>query len=222
MFDMPTLKQMLRIAVPSTLQQSIISFGTLFLQALINSYGSSVVAGYTAAIKIDGFASTPLMSIGNAMSIYAAQNIGANNPERIKKGYRAAWYMVFTIFVLTVLVSLVFGRQLIGMFIDGTPDDLMMWAGLNYLVWISFCSILRGGMLTTNGVLRGAKDIKVFTASTLSNFFIRVIFSYLLAPYIGVSAVWIALPIGLSTGLLISLIRYFTGGWKKKAFAQFE
>lgn len=125
-------------------------------------------------------------------------------------------------FVLTVLVSLVFGRQLIGMFIDGTPDDLMMWAGLNYLVWISFCSILRGGMLTTNGVLRGAKDIKVFTASTLSNFFIRVIFSYLLAPYIGVSAVWIALPIGLSTGLLISLIRYFTGGWKKKAFAQFE
>lgn len=94
LFDFSAVKRIAHVGVPSMIQQSIVSLSMLFMQGLVNSYGSVFIAGYTAATKIDSLAMLPNMNFSNAMSSYTAQNIGAGKPERVKEGYKASICMV--------------------------------------------------------------------------------------------------------------------------------
>ena len=213
-YDWRMLGRMGRIAGPSILQQSIVSLGILFVQALVNRFGSVVVAGYTAATKIDAIAMAPLLNISNATSTFTAQNVGAGKPERVRHGYLAALGMMAAIAVVVTGVLYLFGAQFVGLFVDAGVSQGVIDVGVQYLRVVSVFYVVMGLMFTTNGLLRGSGDMGLFMTSTLSNFTTRVTAAYALAGILGPSAIWWAIPMGWTVGSTISVSRFLSGRWK--------
>lgn len=211
LFDFSMLKKISKIAIPSILQQSIVSIGNLFVQSLVNSYGSVVIAGYTSASKIDSICILPLTSLSNAISTFTAQNIGGRKSNRVKKGYKAALIMIVIFSTFAAIILFIFGNNLVGIFIDSNANKDVMLIGHEYLKIVSMFYFLMGLMVTTNGVLRGAGDLKIFLISSLANLSTRVICAYILANFIGQSAIWWAVPIGWAIASAISVVRYRSG-----------
>lgn len=216
-YNVHMLVTMLKIAIPSTLQQSIVSIGMLLVQSVVNSFGSSVLAGYSSAIRVENLCIVPMICIGNALSTFTAQNLGADQKDRIQKGYRSSLLMVTAAaLLLFVLVTLLY-EPMISLFIDRTSSALAYETGASYLGFIRFFFIFIGLKMATDGVLRGAGDVVPFTLANLVNLSIRVLASYLLAPVVGVQAIWYAIPMGWIANFAISGLRYLSGRWKDKA-----
>ena len=116
-FEMSSAERIAKVGVPSMLQQSIVSISMMLMQGLVNSYGKVFVAGYTAATKIDTLAMMPNMNFSNAMSSYAAQNIGARKMDRVKQGYKASMFMVVVFSLIITSIIFLFGPQLLGLFL---------------------------------------------------------------------------------------------------------
>ncbi len=220
LYDVHMLTRMLRIAVPSMIQQSIVSMGMLFVQALVNSFGSTVVAGYTAATKIDSIAMMPMLNISNAVSSFTAQNIGGGKPERVRKGYRAALVMTAVIALVITGCLYLFGANFMSLFVDANLSQGVIDVGVEYLRVVSVFYILMGGMFSTNGLLRGSGDVKAFMTSTLCNFVCRVSCAYAFASLLGASSIWWSIPMGWGVGLTISFIRYRSGKWANKSLVR--
>lgn len=216
LFDFVMLKKISKVALPSILQQSIVSIGNLFVQSLVNSYGSIVIAGYTSASKIDSICILPLTSLSNAMSTFTAQNIGGKKSERVKKGYKAALSMIAVFCIFAAIILFIFGNSLVGIFVDSSSNQNVISVGHEYLKIVSIFYFLMGLMVTTNGVLRGAGDLKIFLISSLANLSTRVICAYALASFIGRSAIWWAVPLGWIIASAISVVRYRSGKWREK------
>lgn len=215
-FDSSILKKISLIAVPTMIQQSIVSLGLVFMQSLVNSFGSNVVSGYTAASKIDSIAIMPIVNIGNALSTFTAQNIGASKSERVEEGYKAT-LMIEVIFSLIITSLLfIFGAQFIGLFVDASANTYIILIGVEYLRVVSLAYVLKGISGAACGVLKGAGDMKFFMLATLSNFGLRVISAYALSPIINEKAIWYSIPIGWAIELIISLYRYHSKKWKSK------
>lgn len=216
-FDFIILKKILKIAVPSILQQSIVSVGNLFVQKLVNSYGWETIAGYTAATKIDSIIIMPMANLSTAVSTFTAQNIGAKEFERVKKGYKSSLIMIGTFCGAVALIVYLFGENFINMFISSNYNQKVINVGTEYLRIVSLSYFLMGLMVITNGILRGAGDVKIFILSSLTNLSLRIIFAYTLALVIGQEAIWIGIPIGWLFASIISTIRYSSGKWKYKS-----
>lgn len=217
-YDVIVLKKMCYVAVPSIIQQAIVSIGQLAVQGLVNSFGAVGMAGYTAATKIDMIAIMPMVNVGNAVSTFTAQNIGAKKPERVKQGFHAGIMMNFCIaFSITAFLFL-FGDVFIGAFVDSTQNQDVIKVGVDYLRVVSLFYFLMGFMNLCNGVLRGSSDMKIFMISTLCNFGTRVMFAYGLAgTSLGMKAIWWSIPAGWVVGIAVSWSRYLSGKWKEKA-----
>ena len=215
-FDIKILKNIFKIAVPSILQQSIVSIGNLFVQSLVNSYGAVVIAGYAAATKIDSITILPMSSMSNAVSTFTGQNIGAHKSERIKDGYKAALIMIGIFCAFAAITLFLTGHNLVGLFVDSTSNGGVINIGTQYLKIVSLFYFFMGLMVITNGILRGSGDMKVFLASTFANLSTRVICAYGLAFFIGQSAIWWAVPLGWLSASSISVFRYRSGKWKHK------
>jgi len=220
LFDIKMLGNMVKVAIPSMLQQSIVSIGMLLVQSVVNGFGSSVLAGYTAGTRIESICIVPMIASGNAVSTFTAQNLGAGAPERIRKGYRAAVRMVFSFAVVICLVLTIFHRAIIGAFLEEGSGQAAVGTGNAYLSFIAFFFVFIGLKAITDGVLRGAGDVLVFTLANLCNLSIRVIVAFAFAPIWGVQAVWIAVPIGWASNFCISFIRYLSGKWSRKQLIQ--
>lgn len=215
-FDVELLVNMVKVAIPTVVQQSIVSVGMLLIQSAVNRFGSTFLAGYTAATKIDGIAIVPMVAVGNAMSTYVAQNMGAKKPERISVGYRICLVMAAGIGLLIAVVLHFTGESFVGLFLDTDASAEAISIGVNYLSTVSMFYFVMGSMNVSNGVLRGAADMGWFLSSSVCNLVTRVALTYALADVTqGMIIMW-ANPVGWSVGLVITLIRYFQGGWKKK------
>lgn len=114
--DMPILKKIIEIGVPTALQQSIVSFSNVIVQSYINTFGANAVAGYTSYVKIDGFLQLPIQSFAMAITTFTGQNIGAHAIDRVKKGLRTTMAMTFGVTTIGVLIIYIFGEQLVGIF----------------------------------------------------------------------------------------------------------
>lgn len=215
-FDGVLLKNMVKVAIPTVVQQSIVSVGMLLIQSAVNQFGSTFLAGYTAATKIDSIAIVPMVAVGNAASTYVAQNMGAKKPERIGQGYRICLMMAAGI-GLTIAVILHFtGNEFVGLFLDSNSSSEAIAIGAQYLSVVSMFYFLMGLMNVSNGVLRGAADMGWFLSCSLCNLAVRVILTYALADATqGMIIMW-ANPAGWVIGLGIAVFRYLQGGWKKK------
>jgi len=216
LYDKDMLARGTKIAIPSIIQQSIVSIGLLLVQSVVNGFGSSVLAGYSAASRIESICIVPMIATGNAVSTFTAQNLGAFKPERVKKGYRAGLYMVIGFAVIICLVLNLFHESIIRAFLEGEAGVLALETGSAYLRFTSCFFALIGFKAATDGVLRGAGDVNVYMIANLVNLAIRVTFANLCAPIFGVQAVWWAVPIGWAVNFLISYIRYKSGKWSRK------
>lgn len=200
------------IAVPSILQQSFISIGNIVIQSVINGFGASVIAGYSAAVKLNNMVITSFTTLGNGISNYTAQNLGANKPHRIKEGFHAGIKMVGLICIPLVLLYLFAGRWLVYIFMDhstGTAID----TGVQFLRVLSPFYFVVSAKLVTDGILRGAGMMKQFMTATFTDLFLRVLLASVLSKFFQTMGIWSAWPIGWCIATAISISFYRSGPW---------
>ncbi len=221
LFDWRLLGAMSKIAVPSIIQQSIVSIGQLGVQALVNRFDERVVAGYSAAIKIDSFLKVAGMSVSNAISSFTAQNIGAGTVNRIRKGRNAAILTMAVYSILAFAVIRLFGAQIVGVFVDSKESAAdVIKVGVEYLNIVGMFYFACGVLLIFNGLLRGSGRVFAFTCATMTDLILRVGSAYLLADAIGPSAIWWSIPIGWCVAMVLAGCFYFFRRVDRKEFEQ--
>lgn len=213
-FDLRELQNMGRVALPSILQQSTVSIGMMLVQSVVNSFGSQMLAGYSAAMRIESICIVPMSAMGNAISSYTAQNIGAGKEDRVKSGYRVSYGIIFAIAAAICLVVQLLARPLISLFLEA-PSAAAFDTGIACVRFMGWFYVLIGLKMISDGVLRGAGDMTMFTVANLVNLGLRVILAVTLAPRFGIQFVWMAVPAGWLINYLISFFEYRTGKWKK-------
>jgi len=158
----------------------------------------------------------PMSALGNAMSSYTAQNLGANLKERVREGYHAALKLVAICSVGLCVFLLLFHEGLILAFVGDNGTALALETGSSFLQFICFFYIFIGMKMSTDGLLRGAADMKMFTIANFANLSFRVLIAVTLAPRFGIAFVWYAVPIGWLVNFIISYAEYRTGKWKNR------
>ncbi len=215
-FDFDMLLRGTKIAIPSIIQQSIVSIGMLLVQSVVNGFGSSVLAGYSAGMRVESICIVPMIATGNAVSTFTAHNLGARQVERVKKGYHAGFIMIAGFAIVICLALQLFHGNIMQAFLKEDSGLKAYQTGNSYLTFIGWFFLLIGIKAITDGVLRGAGDVNMYMAANLINLTIRVLVANLLAPVAGVQAVWWAVPIGWGVNAFISYIWYKTGRWSRK------
>ena len=207
LFDRKLFVQILAIAVPSILQQSVLSVGNLFVQDIVNRYGSAVVAGYSGAIKLNTFAINIFMTLGSCLSSYTAQNIGAGKQERIPMGFRTG----LKLSELTALpfVVLYFGlsQQMMGLFLNA-ESSAAIHAGVMFLRIVSPWYIMIVVKLMTDGIIRGSGAMIYFVIATIPDLILRIGFALMLSPRFGSTGIWMAWPFGWIAATVLTIIFY--------------
>ena len=204
------------IAVPSILQQSFISVGNIIIQSIINSFGAAVMAGYSASIKLNNLVITSFTTLGNGISNFTAQNLGAGKLPRVKEGFNAGLKLVWLLCIPLVAAYLFAGKYLVYIFLD-SPDGLAMSVGVEILRILSPFYFLVSAKLTADGILRGAGMMKKFMAATFTDLILRVVLAKVLSGMLGTVGIWLAWPIGWTVSMIMSIAFYRSGVWNKKS-----
>ena len=215
-FSGKLLKRFALIAVPSTLQQSFISIGNIIIQGTINGFGTDVMAGYSAAVKLNNLVITSFTTLGNGISNFAAQNIGAGKWDRIKAGFSAGLKLVWSLCVPLTALYFLWGRGLMGFFLD-EPTELALDTGVMFLRVLSPFYFVVSAKLVADGILRGAGLMKQFMTATFTDLILRVALAFLLSgTALGATGIWCAWPVGWSVATAMSIRFYQSGIWNKK------
>ena len=213
LFSVPLLKKIAIVAIPSILQQSFISVGNIIIQSVINTFGASVIAGYSASVKLNNLVITSFTTLGNGISNYTAQNVGADKPLRVCQGFRAGLKLVWMLCVpLTVLYFLA-GRYLLYLFLDN-PTGTAMQVGIQFLRILSPFYFVVSAKLVSDGILRGAGQMRPFMIATFTDLILRVVLAKVLSIPFGPLGIWCAWPIGWSISAVMSVYFYEKGPWK--------
>ena len=214
-FSGALLKRFIVIAVPSTLQQSFISIGNITIQSVINGFGTDVMAGYSAAVKLNNLVITSFTTLGNGISNFAAQNIGAGKLDRVKAGFTAGLKLVWLLCAPILALYFLWGRGLMGFFLE-EPTKLALDTGVIFLRILSPFYFVVSAKLVADGILRGAGQMRQFMIATFSDLILRVALAYILsATALGATGIWCAWPIGWVVGTVLSLLFYRTKKWSK-------
>lgn len=219
-FSADLLKQFTIIAVPSILQQSSISVGNIVIQSVINRFGTDVMAGYAAAVKLNNMVTTSFVTMGNGISNYTAQNLGAAKTERIREGFRAGLKIAWTLAIPLVVLYVVFAKSLIGFFLD-EPTQKALESGVDFLHIVSPFYLVVSAKMVADGILRGARRMNQFMLSTFTDLVVRVLLVFVLsATVLGATGIWCAWPIGWAVATVMSVCFYRIGPWCKKRSAR--
>ncbi len=206
LFSAKLLKQIAKIAIPSVLQQSFISVGNIIIQGVINSFGTAVMAGYSSGVKLNNLVVTSFTTLGNGVSNFTAQNIGAAKPERVKSGYWAGTKMVWMLSVPLTLLYFLLGDKLSLLFLE-QPTELALQTSVTYLRILSPFYAVVSAKLVADGVLRGSGRMKQFMASTFTDLLLRVVLAAMLSSTsLGSTGIWVAWPIGWCTATVLSVL----------------
>lgn len=206
-FSWQQLKDVAVVAVPSILQQSFISVGNIVIQGIINGFGSGVMAGYAASVKLNNLVITSLTTIGNGISNFTAQNLGAQKPERVRDGFRAGVKLVWLICIPFAALYLFAGKYFVYIFLD-TPSDAALETGVVFLRILAPFYFLIALKLVSDGVLRGAGMMKKFMITTFTDLILRVVLAYVLSVPFASLGIWMAWPIGWVIATVISVLFY--------------
>ena len=214
-FSWSHFRRFVTIAVPSTLQQSFISVGNIIIQSVINSFGAAVMAGYSAAVKLNNMVITSLTTLGNGISNYTAQNLGASKYDRIKSGFRAGIKLVWALCVPLVALYVFAGQPLVHIFLE-SPTGQAMDTGVAFLRIIAPFYFIVSAKLVSDGVLRGAGLMKKFMIATFTDLVLRVALAEVLSrTALGTTGIWISWPIGWTIAAALSIVFYATVRWEK-------
>ena len=213
LYSKSMLRRIAKIAVPSILQQSFVSVGNIFIQSLVNSFGSAVIAGYSAAVKLNTFTITSFSTLGNALSSFSAQNIGAAKIDRVRKGFRAGTMLAWIIAVPFFVLFFFFGNEMLRIFMEN-PTGGAMKAGMEFLKIVSPFYFIISVKLLADGLLRGSSAMIGFMISTFTDLILRVILAYVFAGIFGSTGIWMSWPVGWSISAIISLL-FYRYTWKQ-------
>ncbi len=206
-FSAEVLKKIALVAIPSVLQQSFISIGNIFIQGLVNSYGSDVIAGYSAAVKLNTFLITGLTTLGNGISGFTAQNLGAGLPGRIREGCRAGIKMALGVTVPFFIGFFFFGKAMMMLFMENAGGQAME-TGILFLRIVSPFYFVISVKLTADGVLRGTESMRYFMIATFTDLVLRVVLAYLFSAWFESAGIWMSWPAGWCVGTILSSVFY--------------
>ena len=214
-FSGELLKRFILIAVPSTLQQSFVSIGNIIIQSVINGFGTDVMAGYSAAVKLNNLVITSFTTLGNGISNFAAQNIGAGKMERVKAGFIAGLKLVWLLCAPILLLYFIWGKGLMGFFLD-EPTELALSTGVIFLRILSPLYFVVSAKLVADGILRGAGMMKQFMMATFTDLILRVVLAFVLSgTVLGSTGIWCAWPVGWCVATAMSIRFYHRGKWNR-------
>ncbi len=205
-FSAALLKKIAVIAIPSILQQSFISAGNIIIQGVINSFGVSVTAGYSAAIKLNNMVTTSLTTLGNGISNYTSQNLGAQKLERVNAGFKAGVKLVWLICIPISTIYLLAGKQLVYIFLD-SPTGQAIDVGSTFLKITAPFYFTVSAKLVSDGILRGMGLMKKFIIATFTDLILRVILAEILSrTTLGIIGIWLAWPVGWTVSMIMSVV----------------
>lgn len=206
-FSFIILVKLLKIAIPSILQQSFISIGNIIIQSVINEFGAGTIAGYSAAVKLNNLVITSFTTLANGISNFTAQNLGAGKSERIRDGFKAGLKMVWIISIPLVLLYFFAGKQLLYLFLDN-PTNTAIHTGIMFLCILSPFYFVVSAKLVADGILRGAGLMSRFMITTFTDLILRIVLAIILSKQFGSTGIWCAWPIGWSISTTLSVIFY--------------
>ncbi len=213
-FSLPIFKKFAMVAIPSILQQSFISVGNIVIQGVINGFGPAVVAGYSAAVKLNNLVITSFTTLANGISNYTAQNLGAKKLERIREGFRAGAKMVWLLSVPLIALYWLGSDALIKLFVEN-PSRTALDTGRAFLRILSPFYLIISIKLVADGVLRGSSMMKQFMVSTFTDLTLRVALAFVLSAAMGATGIWCAWPVGWSIAAVLSILFYRRGAWEQ-------
>ncbi|MBO4835960.1 MAG: MATE family efflux transporter [Lachnospiraceae bacterium] len=223
-FHKESAKIALKMALPTTLQQCIMSFGSLALQRLVNTFDLTtpgLLPGYTAGQRLETFLMIPAFCINSTMATYTGQNVGAGKLERIKSGRTAARIICISIQVFVGLIAFFLREPLIHLFgVSGQSEAY----GIEYLVTMIPCVLIFALNMSTIGTLQGSGDVMFTTFASISGFILRVVLAYVLGLFtpLGYRMIWLNLPMGWIYSTIICAIRFYSGKWKTKGIVRHQ
>ena len=213
-FSFSMLKSISLMAIPGILQQSFISVGNIFIQRVVNGFGPDVIAGYSAAIKLNNLLIVSLTTLGSGISSFTAQNAGAKKFDRVKSVYKTSILMMWTILIPFVALYILFREQLISLFIN-QPTAQAIQTGSEFILIVIPFQFVVSVKLTFDCIFRGLGLMKYFMISTFSDLIIRVVMSYILAAWLGSAlGIWLSWPVGWFIGAVIAVLLYVFGKWQ--------
>lgn len=205
LFDFDILKKIAVIAIPSILQQSFISVGNILIQSVINGFGPSVMAGYSAAVKLNNMVITSFTTIGNGISNFSAQNLGAHKYGRISEGFRAGLKMVWCLCIPFCVIYIFGGKYLLLLFMEQDAAAALM-TGRQFLWILSPFYFVVSAKLVADGILRGVSAMRQFMAGTFTDLILRVVLAFALSDLTGSAlGIWCAWPIGWTIAMVLSI-----------------
>lgn len=189
------LKNILRYSFLTSIQQSVMNFGILMIQSLVNSFGSVTMAAFAASVKIDTLSYTPSQEFGNAYSIFISQNLGANKKDRVKKGTKEAFVLTSFVAIILSIVIYTFSSNLMELFVNKDEIEVIK-IGVEYLhiEGAFYCGIAL--LFALYGYYRGIGRPEYSIVLTVISLGLRVLLAYCLSPYWGRKAIWWAIVIG--------------------------
>ncbi|MDP2790427.1 MAG: MATE family efflux transporter [Rectinemataceae bacterium] len=216
-WDKAIFAQILRIGLPTGLQQTLVSLGMMLLTRIVNGFGPLAMAAYTAAVRIDSIASMPAMNLSQAVTTFTGQNMGAGKTDRVRRGHLSAIAVSTAISLVMTLCVALFGRQLMSIF---TVDPEVVAIGSQYLLIVGLFYAVFGIMFINNGVMRGAGDVFIPMISTiLALWVVRVPAALLFTRVFGMgtNGIWWSIPAGWMVGFIFTSLYYRSGKWKTKS-----
>ena len=215
-FSVLILKKFLGVAVPSVLQQSFISIGNIIIQGVINGFGAGVIAGYSASVKLNNLVITSFTTLGNGISNYTAQNIGAEKLARVKEGFRAGIKLVWLLSIPLFFAYFFAGKWLLYLFMED-PSALALQTGIAFLRILSPFYFVISAKLVADGILRGSNMMNKFMNATFTDLILRVGLAIILSrTALDSVGIWSAWPIGWTVAAILSIMFYRSGKWNQQ------
>lgn len=189
------LRRIVSVSFLTSFQQSIMNFGILMVQSLVNSFGIATMAAFAAGVKIDSFAYSPAQDFANGFSTFVAQNTGANKPERVRHGFRTALILSMTFCAIVSVLVFIFARPLLTLFIDPTETEALK-IGVQYLRMEGIFYAGIGLLFLLYATYRGLERAGMSIVLTVISLGLRVLLAYTFAPGFGVWVIWVSIPVG--------------------------
>lgn len=216
-FDWNIFRQSVKIGLPTGIQQTLVALGGMALMGIVNTFGTDVIAGFSAASRIDSLAVIPIMNFSASLSGFVGQNIGAGKIDRVKRGLWATIKMSVLFSLLISAIILIWGDTMMVVF---TTNPKVVDIGYHYLMIVSIFYLAFAVMFCINGLLRGAGAAVIpMYITLLSLWIVRIPLAYLLSKTFGMdeAGIWWSIPIGWLMGAVASTFYYRFGNWKDKS-----
>ncbi|MDI3544668.1 MAG: hypothetical protein PWQ43_316 [Rikenellaceae bacterium] len=211
-------KYIMKISLPSGIQQFVIAINAIVLMSLVASFGTDAIAGYSVATRVDAIAGIPAFIFSSALANFVAQNAGALEFKRIKNGLKETLRMTVSMTIIISILIIIFSKSIMTIF---TKDINVINIGSEYLRAINYFYVLYAVMFAYQAVFRGSGDTMISMLITLAAIWIvRIPFSYMLSKHLGTLGIWLGIPIGWFAGVILTYSYYKSRKWELKFVMQ--